>query len=572
MKKRSRESLNRSYDTNSTRDDSVEILENSRLSLGPGKQITELESTNLFAEGDLLLTRKTSSGTDKKINYTDFVESIGNPAIEGFIAIKDPTDANTVILTSANNALIPRYFVGMKISFVSPLTSTGSVKIKLGNLAAKDFVQYQTNSTVILKTDDYCEGVLISDKFHRINDLRSVANIYSNEYSVILTTIDPTEEFTVLNLVSSIGIPKLSYYDGMAISFIAPENTKGVTQISIDNISGLKTIFEPDPDDFISLPLYANQIVRAIYKQSLGGFIKDNFKTLDPKIDPAPKSKNPTEEEVQEGIIPDSIIPIENNYDYTIETVSSGPNSFTEFDKCIDAILTKFPANIRSGLNVTVTIKKKLVSQTTFFTSNTDLSWITLCSENDVIIFETDQKYFQFFTIKDNGSFFSIKKGSTVNINCTSVDPNVVCTFITAHTNLNITFEKIVFNALNIYTLINSTNTKLNLIDVTAMSFKGPLDIGTRTDLNMSNCKIKNWLHYAITVRPLYGLKISITNSDLRNSTSSSIYDIRINQNTSADGSIINQTNTKAKCSYNGTEMLPNSAQGNVAYAVVGGQ
>lgn len=537
-----------------------------------GKQITELESTNKISEGDLLFVRKTTSGTDKKINYTDLVESIGNPAIEGFIAKKDPQDTNTIILTPANNARIPRYFVGMKISFVSPITSTGNVKIKVGSLTTKDFVQYQTTSTVILQTDDYVEGVFISDKFHRINDLRSVANIYSNEYSVILTTIDPSEQFTVLNLVSSIGIPKLSYYDGMAISFITPEDTKGVTQIRIDDITELKTIFEPDSEEYVSLPLYANQIVRAIYKTAQGGFIKDNFKTLDPKIDPAPKSKNPTEEEVQEGIIPDNIIPIENNYNYTIETVSSGSNSFTEFDKCIDAILTKFPANIRSGLNVTVTIKKKLFSQTTFFTSNTDLSWITLCSENDIIIFETDQKYFQFFTIKDNGSFFSIKKDTTININSTSVDPNVVCTFITAHTNLNITFEKIIFNALNIYTLINSTNTKLTLIDVTTTGFKAPFDIGTRTDLNMNNCKIKNWLHYAIVVRPLYGLKISITNSDLRSSTTSSINDIRINANTSADGSIINQTNTRAKCSYDSREMLPNSTQGNVAYAVVGGQ
>ena len=94
-----------------------------------GKQITELESTNVFAEGDLLLTRKTTSGTDKKINYTDLVESIGNPAIDGFVAIVDPLDSNTVILTPANGAKIPRYFVGMKISFVSPITSTGNVKI-----------------------------------------------------------------------------------------------------------------------------------------------------------------------------------------------------------------------------------------------------------------------------------------------------------------------------------------------------------------------------------------------------------------------------------------------------------
>jgi hypothetical protein len=109
-----------------------------------GKQITELESTNKISEGDLLFVRKTTSGTDKKINYTDLVESIGNPAIDGFVAIVDPLNANTIILTPANNARILRYFIGMKISFVSPITSTGNVKIKVGSLTAKDFVQYHT--------------------------------------------------------------------------------------------------------------------------------------------------------------------------------------------------------------------------------------------------------------------------------------------------------------------------------------------------------------------------------------------------------------------------------------------
>ena len=140
-----------------------------------GKQITELESTNKISEGDLLFVRKTTSGTDKKINYTDLVESIGNPAIDGFVATLDPTDSNTIILTPANNARIPRYFVGMKISFVSPITSTGNVKIKVGSLTAKDFVQYHTTVTVDLQVDDYVEGVFITDKFHRINDLRSGA-------------------------------------------------------------------------------------------------------------------------------------------------------------------------------------------------------------------------------------------------------------------------------------------------------------------------------------------------------------------------------------------------------------
>jgi hypothetical protein len=318
-----------------------------------GKQITELESTNKISEGDLLFVRKTTSGTDKKINYTDLVESIGNPAIDGFVAIVDPLDANTIILTPANNARIPRYFVGMKISFVSPITSTGSVKIKVGSLTAKDFVQYQTTSTVILGVNDYVEGVFITDKFHRINDLRSVANIYSNEYNVILTTIDPSEQFTTLNLVSSIGIPKQSYYDGMAISFITPENTKGVTLIHIDGITGTKTIFEPDLEDFTSLPLYANQIVHAIYKTAQGGFIRDRFSVQDPTVSEpiVPSIDNPDE----------PYIPPQNILEFTV-----GANEkFKNLQEAVQNLTQEFGKD-GGGRQVTLLIRGSLQEGTDF--------------------------------------------------------------------------------------------------------------------------------------------------------------------------------------------------------------
>lgn len=388
-----------------------------------GKQITELESTNVFAEGDLLLTRKTTSGTDKKINYTDLIESIGNPAIDGFVATAHPTESNTIILTPANGAKIPRYFVGMKISFVSPITTTGNVKIKVGSLVSKDFVQYQTTVTVELQVDDYVEGVFIGDKFHRVNDLRSVANIYSNEYNVILTTIDPSKQFTTLNLVSSIGLAKQSYYDGMAISFITPENTEGVTLIHIDGIVGTKTIFEPDPEDFISLPLYANQIVRAIYKTAQGGFIKDRFNVEDPtviipvNVEPQIPPTDP-DEPPKEVVI---IIPPQNLDTFTVASV--GTADYPNLKVAIADLVERYGVS-GGGRKITLQIKYVLVDVENTLVIIDDYSWITLEGKytftysnilyTDVIAIQGNNHPTLFSMRGSKAKCFSIKEGSTI--------------------------------------------------------------------------------------------------------------------------------------------------------------
>ena len=509
-----------------------------------GKQITELESTNVFAEGDLLLTRKTTSGTDKKINYTDLVESIGNPAIDGFVATAHPTESNTIILTPANNARIPRYFVGMKISFVSPITSTGNVKIKIGSLTAKDFVQYQTAVTVGLQANDYVEGVFITDKFHRINDIRSVANIYSNEYNVILTTIDPSNQFTTLNLVSSIGIPKQSYYDGMAISFITPENTKGVTLIHIDGIAGTKTIFEPDPEDFISLPLYANQIVRAIYKTAQGGFVRDG--------------------EAQERILV---------LKYSIDTTPSGINSFANLPQCIQKILNDFPNATSDWLRVIITINKEIDASNTVFNIDQDLSWITLRSLDKNITFNKNNKDKHIFT-QVGGKFFNVESNTIITI--TNASTNREGFFINSSQEGEIILTNITIDGGNCKHIIaGDYRCRIILSNCTLSKAKAPI-YSIANFIGLRGCIIKDWTENAIVFyNGNYGgpCSLLLINSDLRNAQQSTTYSILTSTDHVPSANLtVTQHKTKARLYLGEMEISANTVVEQITYNVEGGQ
>lgn len=535
-----------------------------------GKQITELESTNKISEGDLLFVRKTTSGTDKKINYTDLVESIGNPAIEGFIATVDPLDANTIILTPANNARIPRYFVGMKISFVSPITSNGNVKIKVGSLTAKDFVQYQTTVTVGLQVDDYVEGVFIGDKFHRINDLRSVANIYSNEYNVILTTIDPSEQFTTLNLVSSIGIPKQSYYDGMAISFINIEDTKGTTIIKIDDITTGKGLIEPNTeDDFISLPLYANQIIRAVYRISDNSFIRDIFQVQDPKQKPLINTKEPTtNEEIEQAVMPEENTPPQNLKEYSIDNVSKGSYSYVNLNDCINKIIESFPTGVDSGVKVTITINKTLDASNTLLTVDRDLSWVTLRSDNQSININKNGTKGYIFT-QTSGRFFNFEKDTIITI------INVVLT--ESATFLNISNGNIILNGLTIigdnltYCFSMSPAVKMELTNCHLKNMRQHI-YSVGASITLTGCTLKNWLLHALLVVPSANVIVKLTNCDLRKSQNSSLDDIVTITNNYYTKLTITQINTKARFGQNGLEIQPNSTTSLLEYNVSGGQ
>ena len=51
------------------------------------------------------MVRKSGMGVDRKITYADFVEGIGNSAINGYISSQDEEQENKIILKAANNAI-----------------------------------------------------------------------------------------------------------------------------------------------------------------------------------------------------------------------------------------------------------------------------------------------------------------------------------------------------------------------------------------------------------------------------------------------------------------------------------
>lgn len=513
-----------------------------------GKQITELESTNKISEGDLLFVRKTTSGTDKKINYTDLVESIGNPAIDGFVAIVDPLNANTIILTPANNARIPRYFVGMKISFVSPITSTGNVKIKVGSLTAKDFVQYHTTVTVDLQVDDYVEGVFITDKFHRVNDLRSVQNIYSNEYKVILVEIAADESYTDIHLVSSIGLTKTSYYDGMSISFRCTEDTKGATKIFIDGLDS-KFVIDGDIENFVLTPLYANQPVHAIYSSADGAFIRDRYVVQDPTVSEpiVPSIDNPDE----------PYIPPQNIFQFNV-----GANE--KFKNLAEAVtnLTKEFGKDGGGRQVTLLIKDTLTKTSALIISNRKLGWISLRGDNNIINFDliTYTPNCNYIGVEGASECFNIAENTIVT--CKNFPSNVTFIHLSSQSAWrlnNVTFKNTDFTPRRLFTVGNSDVEFKNCVIEGGTEV---MHITSSAKVLLDACVIKSYQTRALSIDS--GSIVTINNCDLSSNGTSATTNIHIGTSFSK----VDQYNSKAKSNY-----APNTGESNgMFYRVTGSQ
>ena len=436
-----------------------------------GKQIVDLESANAIAEGDLLPFRKSSSGTDKKINYTDLVESIGNPAIEGFVATPHPDEPNTIILTPSNNARVSRYYVGMKISFVSPITTTGEVKLQIGNLDPIDFLQYQSTISSIFQMNDYVEGVFIYDKFYRVNDLRAVQNIYSSEYKIISFEIAPDESYTNIRLVSAIGLTKTSYYDGMDISFRCTGQTKGVVNIYVDALEKRFLLDGGILDEdltILNLTLYINQPVHAIYSEASGTFIRDNYVVNNPDIKP----------------ITTEIVPPEN-IEYF---VMNNGNKELKLPKVIRTFLDKD----QKGYKVYITIDRVLGREDACVLDNYSLSFIRLSASTNIIKVDLFDK--PLFTLTNCSSLFEFAAGLTFDITTNStyykfidIESNFN---IYKLSNINFISDKIDnFKLAEIF--IKSPNLELHYISATNIAFH-PYTSASLGSNYMYNCVFRN--------------------------------------------------------------------------------
>lgn len=357
-----------------------------------GKQINELESTSVIKEGDLILVRNSSSGTDKKINYTDLVESIGNPALCGFTAML-PTEPNKIVIKPVNGSRILNYVTGMKISFISPINSTSDVKIKIDNLPEVNLFKYNTTQSSTLAVNDYVEAVFIQNNFYQVNEFKPLSNVYTNEYVVVL--IDKVANaYTDIYLQSAFGLVKQNYYKGMIVNFICTEDTIGLTRIKIDGLSSFKDVLEGEGDyyDPIYSPLFANQIVQLVYNGQ--SFIKNKFDNNDPKIE------NLTTIDPTVPIAPGEevrvIIPINNIVTFTLDTtqpLNTAAKNYHSLKTLFDDILTEYGNDglgKKTGLMQVTVIINSVLNFNDGYTSNNphclalekikDVSWITIKS------------------------------------------------------------------------------------------------------------------------------------------------------------------------------------------------
>ena len=524
-----------------------------------GVQITDLPSVNQFGSGDLMLVRKTAQGQDSSIVYDNFLNSIGNTAIGGFVATVDPQNANGIILNPVNGVGIPAYVNNMKISFVSPITSTGQVQVKIGTLTYNKLYAYNSTTTSVLKTGDYVEAVLINgspdNAFYQTNNANYV---YTNDYVVSDFTYDGGGIATTIYLTTAYGVAKTSYYDGMTINFTCPKNTQGFVRVKIDALSLLD--LTPDIDGGIPLQLFANQMVQAVYSATSVSFIPNTFYTLDPTVEvpilPDPEKPN------------EPIIPPQNEHTFFVGTI--GKNDFPNLQKAIGSLISKYTKD-GGGRQVTLIITSDLnLSENSLNLNDMDVSWITLkSSSNNVIKIIDDitnpQSGHHIFTTHSCRGFFNFEK-DTIIIHDANNKASQVCFLSTSASKFKI--KDIAINTINInpsgqhFTFFLQWENQITFDNVTLNGGQVLLNMfSQKSTISLETCRFNNYLTNSILIDSPNS-ELSIQNCDLSKNGSSAKSDIQINTFCS-----ITQINSKAQSNY-----PANTNNNNCRYSVVGDQ
>jgi hypothetical protein len=518
-----------------------------------GKQINELSSATSFSDGDLMMIRKSGMGADRKINYADFVESIGNSAIDGYIAAAEQGQVNKIVLTTANGAPIYKYYTGMKISFVSPIKSTGVIQVKVGSLTYKNLLAYKSTSSVVIDKDDYIEAVLIGEAFYQVNNAQYV---YTNDYKVVLIEPNPVAGYTDVFLETAYGVTKPSYYEGMTVNFLCTEDTSGLTRISVDGLP-VKDMLESSGDyiDLIYTPLYKGQVVQLIFDGQ--SFIKNKFNAADPKII-IPIEPNPD--------IPDKpIIPVQNVFEYNVGTVVNC--KFSSLRQAIAALIKDYGVD-GGGRRVTLNILSDLtMTKDSINLSGADFSWITLKgnAQNKIKIIDDETvptKGHWFITISSSKGFFNFAKDTVITFDMNQKGSSlIVCSG-----GANIVIKDITVNTINpgngdkLFYLQGGTNTTLENVVLNGASTHVMI-FSSKSICSLRNCKFNNYLTNNILITSTNS-ELSIENCDLSRNGTSATTDINARYYCS-----ITQINSKAKSNY-----PANTNNNDCRYSVTGSQ
>ena len=400
------------------------------------KQITELENADNLEDGDLILIRKSAQGVDRKLTRAKLIESIGHSAVNGYTALSDAE--NKITLAASNSieggVVLPQYYDGMKVSFITPITTNGLVQIQIGALQYVDLKKFNTDETVLLDQGEYIEAIYINDSFKQTNKLNTNL-VWSNEYTAT-GEVAENESTTTYTLTSAIGVQKTEYYTGMSLLFTVPVDSIGSVRVNVDEL-GL-TDLNDGPDDHLVNQVYKDELIMAIYNGT--EFVKRQFPTL---AQPIPEVLEETEiivpPVIEEDIWAESYsgnpddpanaaFPNDNDsqgqafFVKTLRVGSSGADYVT-LDAALIALINEY-GDTGGGRRVAIQLLTNYVPTPTNDSyiritgkkSNADLRWISIFSEgNSYINFDKAT----FYCTCDYTPIFNFKMSinRSVNIN-----------------------------------------------------------------------------------------------------------------------------------------------------------
>ncbi len=381
-------------------------------------------------------------------------KSIQGTSLDLYGYVASSSAANQVQLNSVSGITGSNYVTGMRVSFVSPITTNAATKLNLPGMALKNFYKYGSTDNKPLVANNFYEAVYIGDAatgaFYETN--ATTDTIYTNEYTAT-AVIAGDNSSTTYTLTSAIGVPKSSYYNAMSILFTSPVDSKGTQIVNVDGL-GDKIL---DDNDIQNEDITAGDAIMAIYDGTK--FIKHRFATVEdpiPNPDPTPN--------------PDIIV-----------TVGHGGN-FTRVPEAILKIVKDYGSD-GGGRKVKIQLLPNFTwnSDNTIYVNQQNLSWITIASDI-------------------NGNNITEQ---FMNLSYNSVNPNIEGTFRFTNTSprnlitLNNTFRQLVLNNLNITNTINNINVTLIKLDPKYPN-RGVLNADK---IEINNCNITNF-KFLIDISP----------------------------------------------------------------------
>lgn len=382
-------------------------------------KISDIEEVADVNDNDYI--RVTVDNVEKKVKFSDMIESIGETAVFGFTAASIGTaNAPVFQLTSSNTGKIKTYRNGMKIHFRAPVQNSDAnnqTGIKIGDLAITYLYKYNSSDNVVYKETDYIEAIYVDNNFYQVNDFSNV--IFCSDYRVINYTTDIIDgiTYTSLQINSAYGSQKKEYYNGMQIGFVCPVDTTGtVVRLAVDGLAWvpLMDTLDGQISNILVSELYEHQFVQAVLiKTPLSIFKRNTYNLNDVRKQASPSLSITYDEEGG----------VENiNIDKTVMQQKTIVHDNSEtLQKRIENIL-KDPNYPNNQYTIDVQVELQGLGNSSLYFTDCDLSNITLCNTvtNTITLRAVESDHSRHWLAlvaqqKPCGGF-NIKEGTVINI------------------------------------------------------------------------------------------------------------------------------------------------------------